>query len=191
MSVDSQLLNRNSQSSQAQAGDSADRAAQLREEKRQGVAGDNAGTEDTSGGLREQLVGQRKKRQGLKEKAMEQVAAPVNKATSKLLKSSWENLVDSFGATLIWINIHVFLGTVVGEKFFCKLGMEWIDDNIKKANVKAAEKAGRMIGVIEKPGLAMLDFGCLLIFLVVFALLYWLFDSFFVKAYIFIIDLFS
>ncbi len=191
MSVDSQLLNRNNQPNQAQAGSSADRAAQLREEKRQGAAGADAESEDAGGGLREQLAGKRKKGKGLKEKAMEQVAAPVNKATSKLLKSSWENLIDSFGATLIWINIHVFLKMVFGEKFFCKLGMEWIDDNIKKTSPQLAEKAGQKIGLVEKAGLALLDLILLFILLAAFALLYWLFDSLFIKAYIFIIDLFS
>ena len=31
----------------------------------------------------------------------------VNKVTSELLKAAWENLIDSFGFTLIWIDIHI------------------------------------------------------------------------------------
>ncbi len=42
-------------------------------------------------------------------------------ATDNLLKQAWLNLIDSFGLTLVWINIHVFLSQVFGEKLFRKL----------------------------------------------------------------------
>lgn len=97
------------------------------------------------------------------------VATPIRKVTSELLRSSWTNLVPSWGLTLIWINIHIFLGMVLGNKYFCKLGVEWSDKvsgaiaksgEIKK---KLDEKAGNSIGLVEKIGVGCADLGCLLL----------------------------
>lgn len=85
----------------------------------------------------------------------------VNKATSNLLKAAWENLIDSFGTTLLWIDIHIFGGMVMGNKLFCKLGMEWVPDILKQTRSKEAEKMGDKIGVIEGIGVAGLNLGCI------------------------------
>ena len=99
-----------------------------------------------------------------KEKKEKKDAEPnaVNKTTSGLLKSAWENLVTSWGLTLIWIDIHVFLGMVFGNKLFCKLGMEWVPDEIKRAQFKEAEKVGKVAGTFEGTGVACMNLGCLL-----------------------------
>jgi large-conductance mechanosensitive channel len=90
----------------------------------------------------------------------------VNKGTSNLLKAAWENLIDSFGATLLWIDIHIFSGMVMGNKLFCKLGMEWVPDIIKQTRFKEAEKMGNRIGFFEGVGVAGLNFGCLLVLII-------------------------
>ena len=87
----------------------------------------------------------------------------VNKVTSELLKAAWENLIDSFGFTLIWIDIHIFAGLVLGNKMFCKLGMEWVPDMLKQTRFKEAEKMGKKAGAIEGMGVACLNLGCLMI----------------------------
>lgn len=89
----------------------------------------------------------------------------VNKATSELLKAAWENLITSWGLTLIWIDIHIFSGMVVGNKLFCKLGMEWVPDALKQTRFKEAEKLGKVVGAAEALGVAGLNLGCLFIVL--------------------------
>lgn len=66
------------------------------------------------------------KNSGLGEQATELAAAPIQQATSKMLQQAWLNLIDSWGATLVWINVHWFLNMVMGDKFFCDLGKEWL-----------------------------------------------------------------
>jgi len=87
----------------------------------------------------------------------------VNSMTSGLLKAAWENLVTSWGLTLIWIDIHVFSSLVFGNKMFPKLGMEWIPDALKQTQFKEAEKLGKKIGIVEGMGVACLNLGCLMI----------------------------
>lgn len=52
--------------------------------------------------------------------------APARQLMSGLLKSAWINLIPSWGLTLFWIDIHVFLNMVFGKNLFCDLGEEWI-----------------------------------------------------------------
>lgn len=107
----------------------------------------------------------------------EAAAAPIRKGTSQLLRSAWTNLIPSWGLTLIWINIHVFLGMIFGNKYFCKLGVEW-SDQISGAMAKSGEvkkkldeKAGSSIGLVEKMGVGCADLGCLIILIAVVALI--------------------
>jgi len=100
-----------------------------------------------------------------KEKIKEKITAPAKTGTSKLLQQAWLNLIDSFGLTLIWINIHVFLRYVVGEKLFCKLGEEWIPKQISAVGGEAGKTAGKTIGLVEVMGLLFLDLIVLFIIL--------------------------
>ncbi len=61
-----------------------------------------------------------------KEMAIDIAAAPISMATSELLQQSWMNLINSYGLTIFYINFHVFARWTIGEKFFCKLGHEWL-----------------------------------------------------------------
>lgn len=63
---------------------------------------------------------------GIGQKVSTAIGMAANAGTSKLLQAAWENLIDSFGLTLIWVNIHaIFLNPIFGDKYFCKLGHEW------------------------------------------------------------------
>lgn len=105
------------------------------------------------------------------DKLADKATAPMKKATSNLLKQAWTNLIDSFGLTLIWINIHVFLRLVLGKKLFCKLGEEWLPPvpaASSPAGDEASKEAGKAFGSCELPVFLILDScGCLLILLIV------------------------
>ena len=100
----------------------------------------------------------------------------VNSMTSGLLKAAWENLVTSWGLTLIWIDIHVFSSLVFGNKLFCKLGMEWVPDALKQTQFKEAEKLGKVVGTAEGLGVGCLNIGCLMIVLAAWIIIAMIFN---------------
>jgi len=152
--LDSRLLNSDQEN---------DAAGELRERKRgQTNEKENNEAEETGEpkSLRERVMAARQAL-NLKERAKEKleatITAPAKQGTSKLLQQAWINIIDSFGLTLIWINIHVFLRWVLGDKFFCKLGEEWLPKIAAQAGGKAGESAGKMIGLIEVMALLFID----------------------------------
>ncbi|MFA5183971.1 MAG: hypothetical protein WC456_00410 [Patescibacteria group bacterium] len=175
MSIDDRLLNQNSGAEQA-----ADKAGNLREAQRDGSDPLDASV-GSSRSLRETIL-EKQRQIALETKKAEYLslaggasaaAAPIQKGTSRLLRQSWLNLIDSFGLTLIWINIHVFLRYVIGEKFFCKLGREWAD--LLPGGGQAApllkdwaDKSGKSIGTVEMIVFAICD---LLLFLLIIAII--------------------
>ena len=95
---------------------------------RQGEAGQADGQ---SGSLRERWRAAKRAmdiKQRAKDKLEEKSAAPGRKATGRALQWAWRSLftVIGFIPGLIWINIHVLLKMIFGEKLFCKLGDEWL-----------------------------------------------------------------
>lgn len=150
-------------------------AGDLREKKKGGEEPGEAGEPS----LRERVMAA-KKALNLKEQAQKKieatVTAPAKQGTSWLLKMSWLNLIDSFGLTLIYINIHVFLKWVLGEKLFCKLGEEWLPKQIKEAGGEAGNTAGRGIGLVEVMVLLVLDLIVLCAIGVVLALIVMIVD---------------
>jgi len=173
--LDADLINRKS---------SADKAGELKEAQRdkQTGGGNNEQTEEPATIREQQLAAKREAAlsEETKKKKEDKSSSsnPVNKATSNLLKNAWLNIIPSFGLTLIWINIHVFLGAVFSEKLFCKLGMEWVNTNIKQAQSAEAKKIGKVAGTFEGAGLACLDLGCLMLIIVIFMILGLIFDIF-------------
>lgn len=97
------------------------------------------------------------KAKGLKGKIEEKVFSPAKQATSNLLRWAWMTLIPSFGLTLIYINLHVFLKAVLGEKLFCKLGEEWLPKQVGTAAGEAGKTVSRAAGIIEAMGLVFLD----------------------------------
>jgi len=98
-----------------------------------------------------------------KQKLEEKVTAPAKAGTSNALRWAWLTLIPSFGLSLIYINIHVFLRMVVGEKLFCKLGEEWIPKPLAGAGGEAGKGLSKSIGIIEVMGLLFLDLAVLII----------------------------
>jgi hypothetical protein len=122
--------------------------------------------------LYRQAISQSKgtKKSGLGDQALGLAAAPIQQGTSELLQQAWLNLVDSFGATLIWINIHWFLNRVIGDKFFCDLGKEWL----LKAGSGGKEGSGQMVeSLTEKPfaALGLLEKGVIVMLDIIVAIL--------------------
>jgi len=85
------------------------------------------------------------------------------KMTGELLKQSWTHLVDSFGLTLIYLNIHAWFGFIEGHKIFCKLGEE----------TKTPGKVKSFMGLLEMIGIILLDFIVLLLILFIISFISW------------------
>ncbi|HOZ53350.1 MAG TPA: hypothetical protein PK142_01570 [bacterium] len=80
-------------------------------------------------------------------------------AIDELLKASWENLIDSFGLTLLYIYFHWFMHQLF-PRFFCDLGKEWVPAEVKQASPDAAKAMGKKIGLVEK---GLVGWTCLII----------------------------
>lgn len=166
MDIDEQLLNQNTEFQEAE------RAGEFRASKR-GAASEEG---DQNLSLRESLQ-QKRLEESTQKKDQDKTGEisgssinPILKATDELLKFSWKNLISSFGLTLIWINIHVFLNQVLGPKVFRDVGEEWLPDSIKKVAGKS-KQAAALLKTVEGAGIGCLDLGCLAILLLIFAII--------------------
>jgi len=92
-----------------------------------------------------------------KKKLEEKAAAPARAVTNRALQWAWKALIPSWGLSSIWINIHVFLKAVFGEKLFCKLGDEWLPPQAAEATGEAGKMVGKSIGLVEIMVLAFID----------------------------------
>jgi hypothetical protein len=175
--LDARLLNkRGSEES------SSDRVGALREAKRNSQNNEIDNTpnylEEEPTSLRQAVIQKKRKedleiKQGGISEALKK-KSPIRKGTSSLLRAAWINLIDSFGLTLIWINIHVFLNKVLGDGMFCRLGEEWTDRPGVSSSMAKGEidkKARNSVGLVEKMGLGCLNLGCLIIFIAIFVVI--------------------
>ncbi len=169
MSIDDQLLNKNKEE------ESADRVSDLREAQRSELAGGEETDEPRS--VREAVIQKKREEAAVLAKEEETgkiasaAASPIRKSTSKLLQQAWLNLADSWGLTLLWIDIHVWLGSIVGHNFFCKLGQEWMDNNIVAAENEYAKSQGKPLGTVEPMVLVGCNLGCLFLIIAIVALI--------------------
>lgn len=176
--LDARLLNK-----QGREEESSDRVGALREVKRNSQNNEIDNTpnylEEEPTSLRQAVI-QKKRREDLEIKkiGLEETLkkkSPIRKGTSSLLRAAWINLIDSFGLTLIWIDIHVFLNKVLGDGMFCRLGEEWTDKAGAMSSGAMKEemdkKARNSIGLVEKMGLGCLNLGCLIILLAIFVVI--------------------
>ena len=164
MDIDEQLINQNTESSEAE------NAGEFRAAKREGV---QESEEETGASLREKV--QQKRVEESKEKNDEASTpstpiSPILKATDEALKFAWENLITSWGLTLIWIDIHVFLNKVFGPSVFRAPGEEWVPDNLKKIAGKS-KSAASLLRIVEGSGIGCLNLGCLFLVLFLFTLI--------------------
>lgn len=195
MAIDEELLSR-SQAADA-GGDSAGNAAPVSDrqnEEEQDETADRAGSlraavqaqkaglpPDSTGDLRaDRKRAQRQQGASSKiNKAVKAALSPARKALSGLLKAAWENLITSFGTTLVWIDIHVFMNKIGFEALFCDLGEEWLPEKPETPVVKGdsadqsgpAEEAAKSVGLVEKMGCCCVNFGCFLLVLSVLVLI--------------------
>ena len=107
---------------------------------------------------------------------MESALNPAKMGTSSLLKWAWGVLIPSFGLSLIYINMHVFLRWIFGDKLFCKLGEEWVPKQVGSVLGEEGKMTGIGIGLIEVMGLVFLDLAVLIIILVQTAIIILMFD---------------
>ncbi len=186
MALDEQLLDRNRTTDQEADGseedtptqdystgggqeDSADRAGSLRVAVQ---AQKNGLPQISSGNLREDKKNAERNQGGKAKQMLGAALSPAKQALSNLLKSAWENLISSWGLTLIWIDIHVFLSFVLGKELFCDLGEEWLP---AKPGIKVGQnkdgggqnevigQVTKSVGLIEKMGCGCLNLGCALL----------------------------
>jgi hypothetical protein len=164
---------------------SAERAGALRRaQKSENPAAKNRAADSAGQGeaqpksLREAVLQNKKKREaaaakeGLKEKATSAVMSPMRKGLSRALRQAWLNLISSFGLTLIWINAHVILGMIFGNKVFCKLGEEWGEASPTRLAAvagasKSQKKSAKFVETVEPMGVGCLDLGCLALLIAV------------------------
>lgn len=155
-------------------------AGQLRQAKSgKGEEENNAETAEPRS-LRERVMQARRKmdiKQRAKDKIKEKITEPAKQGTNSILRWAWTTLIPSWGLSLIYINLHVFLKMVFGEKLFCKLGDEWIPKQIQTAGGDAGKTAGRAFGIVEVMGLVLLDLIAFFIIFAVLAILVWLADN--------------
>lgn len=156
---------------------SAQRASELREEKNKASNGDSGTnvSEDQEGNtdIRQSKLAALKEKANLKKRAndkiKEKVFKPAKLATGAALKWAWGALIPSFGLTIIYVNMHVFLRFIFPDAF-CKLGEEWIPKVVSGDNT-AKNVAGTAFGLVEIIALVLID---LIIFITIVALIYFL-----------------
>jgi hypothetical protein len=87
---------------------------------------------------------------------------PIQQGTSALLKSAWENIISSWGLSFIWVDIHLFLRTVLSKTMFCAPGDEWTNNSLPGAG-----QTKRMLNTVEPIGIGCMNLGCLLLLFLV------------------------
>jgi len=161
MDLDAGLLQRDKEKEQA----SEQRSGNLREVRRQA----EDGSSEQFPSLRQTVIAakrERLKKEASSEQSEELTSTPISKATSRVLRQAWLHLIDSFGLTFIWINIHAFLHLVLGDKIFCKLGHEWADLAPTSLNsAPGLKEAQQRASKIESMGVGLVDLIIILVLL--------------------------
>ena len=164
MAVDEDLLERsNAENDDEEVADESETAGDLRAARR----GSATSPEEKSLSLREAKQQETSNKKNVK--AQEKPAtikpsiSPLRAATDKMLMFAWESLIPSFGLTLIWIDIHVFLNKALGPSAFCELGEEWIPPSMrqKMAASKDVQESMALVKKTEEIGCGCLNLGCL------------------------------
>ena len=108
----------------------------------------------------------KKAQKELEKSADTTTAGAGNPATSSLLKAAWQNLIPTFGLSVIWIDIHIFLSKVLGKDLFCSLGQEWFPKGTP-LNIDGAKKS---VGMTEGMAVGCLNLGCLFLIIAVLSI---------------------
>lgn len=183
--IDDRILNREQENGAAR--ELREKRMKTKEEENEEQQGDRQPQ-----GLRQRIMAARRAldiKQKAKEKIEEKVMAPAKQGTNWLLRWAWVTLIPSWGLTLIYINLHVFLKMVFGEKLFCKLGQEWIPKKIQAVGGEAGAMGGKAIGIVEIMGLLILDLVLFFVIIAILAILVWVADNIILKGMIWVWDL--
>ncbi len=142
MSVDDDLLKQNQEIDDEEENDSF-------EEDDQEVE-----SEPEPQSLREAVIMARAKKNEIevKKSGLLEKENPVKKFSAKLLRSSWMNLLPTFGFSILGVLANVILRAIFGDKFFHRLGDEWTDIALSTNN---SDKKIKMINILEPMGLAL------------------------------------
>ncbi len=93
-------------------------------------------------------------------RAVDIAVAPINRATSNFLKKMWQAAPDTYGLSILYVNVHWFLNKVVGDKLFCPLGEEWFPAN-SPLGLSGKNSGSESILGVPKKGAGMLEGGVL------------------------------
>lgn len=184
MGLDDNLLSENNSSSENSSSSDEESVSESSPEKgpfsdsasSQGATPAGVATVNQPKSLREAVRMEKARKTDADKKAetAEQKSNPIRMQTSALLRSAWVNLIPSWGLTLLWIDIHVFLRQILGKSMFCKLGEEWTDRPGMKNSMPKLEGDGKetkMLTMTEPMGAACCNFGCLLILLIIITII--------------------
>jgi hypothetical protein len=170
----------------------AQRAGELREEKKKageegdgGIDNEKRNQEpEEQGDIRQSKLAALKEKANikrrLKEKVNESVINPAKMATANGLRWAWLTLIPSWGLSIIYINMHVFLRFVLPD-LFCKLGEEWVPKQAKALTGEAGGLAGKGIGILEIIALVIIDLILLILLLIILTIIVWISESLVLK----------
>lgn len=93
-------------------------------------------------------------------RATDVATTAINRGTSEFLKKMWQAAPETYGLSILYVNVHWGLNKILGDKFFCPLGDEWFQSN------PATKTGGKNVGSesilgIPKKGAGMLEGGVL------------------------------
>jgi hypothetical protein len=90
---------------------------------------------------------------------------------SRVLKwCEFPGILVTWGASLIWINIHAFLHPIF-PKLFCPLGEEWLPPNLQsKKDSPTVQAIIKKVGLGEKGGLAVADLILLFVIIIILSI---------------------
>jgi len=141
-----------------------------------------------------QSINAAKKAQGDKRMSLSSASGagasnPAKRGTAWLLKASWLNIIDSFGLTFIYINIHAFALMIPFLKpLFCELGEEWVP---KGASLESVRSKMKRLAFLEKMLIFSIDALLLSLFLAECAVLTILVQFFFNSWFENILEIFK
>jgi hypothetical protein len=120
--------------------------------------------ENPAAELRRQKLEEKQKKAEEEQKTEEEespgLGDRMKQGTSELLRYAWglQLAILTFLPGLAYVNLHVFLHWALGDRFFCKLGEEWMPDQLQ---VLSKETAGKLVtknvGLVEVMLLVLLD----------------------------------
>ncbi len=173
MSLDAGLLQRNIQSQREGEEAASARSGGLRSARRSSGSVKDSSFHEHS--LRERLAHARRNKSTnpSSKSTAEAHVNPLRKSTSGLLRQAWLNVIDSYGLTLLWIDVHFFLHGALGSTFFCPPGEEWTDRVVYGSGVKKEQLAESLSYVSKGVGTAEKALiGCvnIVLFLIIFAI---------------------